>query len=43
MLRANGIGEVWSTDCVAHPTNAVSMAPELAQALRDIALAVAPA
>jgi ribose-phosphate pyrophosphokinase len=41
MLRANGIGEVWSTDCVAHPTNAVSMAPELAQALRDIALSLA--
>ena len=43
MLRASGIGEVWSTDCVAHPTNAVSMAPELAKALRDIAQAVAPA
>ena len=41
MLRASGIGEFWSTDCVAHPTNAVSMAPGLAQALRDIAQAEA--
>jgi len=36
MLRANGVGEVWSTDCIAHPSNAVSMAPLIAQALRDI-------
>jgi len=36
MLRASGIGQVWSTDCIAHPSNAVCMAPLLAQALRDI-------
>jgi len=43
MLHDNGIDSVWSTDCVTHPTNAVSMAPHLAQALRDIAAAEAPA
>lgn len=36
MLHAHGIGEVWSTDCITHPSNAVAMAPSLAQALRDI-------
>ena len=42
MLRALGIDEVWSTDCVAHPTNAVNMAPLLAHALRAIPGALAP-
>lgn len=28
-----GVGEVWSTDCIAHPTNSVSVAPMLGQAL----------
>lgn len=41
MLRADGVEHVWSTDCITHPTNAVSMAPLLAQALRDIAQALA--
>ena len=36
MLRSHGIGNVWSTDCITHPSNAVAMAPLLAQALRDI-------
>jgi ribose-phosphate pyrophosphokinase len=36
LLRASGVGEVWSTDCVAHPTNAVQMAPLLAQALGEL-------
>lgn len=35
-MRAAGVGEVWSTDCIAHPSNTVSMAPLLAQALRQI-------
>lgn len=33
-MRNAGIGEIWSTDCIAHPTNAVAMAPALAHALR---------
>lgn len=34
VMKDAGIGEIWSTDCIAHPTNAVSMAPALAAALR---------
>ena len=33
LLFAAGIRRVWSTDCIAHPSNAVSMAPALAAAL----------
>lgn len=32
MLDA-GVGEVWSTDCIKHPSNAVSMAAPIAEAL----------
>ncbi|MBP6853695.1 MAG: ribose-phosphate diphosphokinase [Rhodoferax sp.] len=42
MLRASGVGEVWSTDCINHPSNAVAMAPMLAQALRDISAGSTP-
>lgn len=34
LLWQAGIRQVWSTDCIAHPSNAVSMAPALAAALR---------
>ena len=34
VMKNAGIGEIWSTDCIAHPTNAISMAPALATALR---------
>jgi ribose-phosphate pyrophosphokinase len=33
VMQAAGVGEVWSTDCIAHPSNAVPMVPLLAQAL----------
>lgn len=33
-LREAGIGRVWSTDCVPHATNAITVVPLLAQALR---------
>lgn len=33
VLRAVGVREVWSTDTVPHPTNAISVAPLLAEAL----------
>jgi ribose-phosphate pyrophosphokinase len=39
LVKAAGVGEVWSTDCIAHPSNAVSMVPAIAQAL----LALSPA
>ncbi|THF60288.1 ribose-phosphate diphosphokinase [Pseudothauera rhizosphaerae] len=34
VIRAAGVGEVWSTDCIAHPSNAVGIAPAVAAALR---------
>lgn len=34
-LQAAGIRHVWSTDCVPHASNCVSVAPLLAQALAD--------
>ena len=37
LVKAAGVGEVWSTDCIAHPSNAVSMVPALAAALRALA------
>jgi ribose-phosphate pyrophosphokinase len=36
VIRAAGVDEVWSTDCIAHPSNAVHVAPLLAEALRAI-------
>ncbi len=35
-LRVAGVGEIWSTDCIAHPSNAVFMADALAQALASM-------
>lgn len=35
-ILAAGVGRVWSTDCIPHPTNAVNVAPLLAAALRAI-------
>lgn len=34
LLWEAGIRQVWSTDCVTHPSNAVSMAPAIAAALQ---------
>ena len=33
ILKTAGVDRVWSTDCIAHPSNAVSMAPTIAAAL----------
>lgn len=35
-ILAAGVGRVWSTDCIAHPTNAVSVAALLAAALHEL-------
>ena len=35
-LHAAGVGEFWSTDCVAHATNAVAMAVELARGVGQL-------
>ena len=33
LIHTAGVSEVWSTDCIPHSTNAVSMAPAIAAAL----------
>ena len=33
LIKQAGVGEIWSTDCIEHPSNAVSMAPLIAAAL----------
>lgn len=33
LVRESGVDEVWSTDCITHSSNAVSMVPALAQSL----------
>ena len=33
LIKLAGVGQVWSTDCIAHTSNAVSMAPVIAAAL----------
>ncbi|MBB3189874.1 ribose-phosphate diphosphokinase [Halomonas cerina] len=33
VIKAAGVGEIWSTDCIAHQSNAIAMAPLLAVAL----------
>ncbi|MEO3877373.1 ribose-phosphate diphosphokinase [Rheinheimera fenheensis] len=33
LIKAAGVSRVWSTDCIAHASNAISMAPVLAKAL----------
>lgn len=35
-LRAAGVGGIWSSDSIAHPSNAVALAPLLAQALATL-------
>lgn len=36
LLREAGVGEVWSTDAIAHASNAVSIVPAVADALRNL-------
>ena len=36
IIAAAGVGKVWSTDCITHPSNAVSMAAPLAAALLSL-------
>ena len=33
VIKDAGVGRVWSTDCITHPSNAVSMAEHIARAL----------
>jgi ribose-phosphate pyrophosphokinase len=36
LMRAAGVGEIWSTDCIPHASNAVSVVPLLAGALETL-------
>lgn len=36
VIAAAGVDRVWSTDCISHPSNAIAMAPCLAQALQPL-------
>ncbi len=36
LVHRAGVSEVWSTDCIPHPSNALAVAPMLAEALRAI-------
>ncbi|MEY4099384.1 MAG: ribose-phosphate diphosphokinase [Pseudomonadota bacterium] len=36
LLQKAGVGEVWSTDCITHPSNVVSMASSMASALAGL-------
>jgi ribose-phosphate pyrophosphokinase len=33
LIKQAGVGRIWSTDCIFHPSNAVSMAGLIAQTL----------
>ncbi|MDP1684803.1 ribose-phosphate diphosphokinase [Hydrogenophaga sp.] len=39
LVRSSGVGEIWSTDCIAHPSNAVSIVPEVVRSLQGLDVA----
>lgn len=41
LVRSSGVGEIWSTDCIPHPSNAVSIVPEVVRSLRGLSLPMA--
>ena len=36
LVRSSGVGEIWSTDCISHASNAVSVVPAVVAALQGI-------
>lgn len=36
LIREAGAGQIWSTDCIPHASNAVSIVPAVAEVLREI-------
>lgn len=36
VMHQAGVDQIWSTDCIPHPTNVVPMAPLLAQAVQQV-------
>jgi ribose-phosphate pyrophosphokinase len=41
VMQSAGVGEIWSTDCIAHPSNTVSMAKTIADALTQLQTSLA--
>jgi ribose-phosphate pyrophosphokinase len=39
LVRSSGVGEIWSTDCISHPSNAVSIVPEVVRSLQRLGVA----
>ncbi|MFW5332260.1 ribose-phosphate diphosphokinase [Hydrogenophaga sp. ZJX-1] len=37
LIRESGVGQIWSTDCIPHASNAVSVVPAVAEALQRLA------
>ncbi len=40
LVRSSGVGEIWSTDCISHPSNAVSIVPEVVRSLQGLVIAI---
>ncbi|MDP2017100.1 ribose-phosphate diphosphokinase [Hydrogenophaga sp.] len=40
LVRGSGVGEIWSTDCISHPSNAVSIVPEVVRSLRGLGVSI---
>ena len=40
LVRSSGVGEIWSTDCILHPSNAVSIVPEVVRSLQGLGIAI---
>jgi ribose-phosphate pyrophosphokinase len=36
LVREAGVGEIWSTDCIPHASNSVSVVPAVVDALRAL-------
>ena len=36
LVRSSGVGEIWSTDCISHASNAVSVVPAVVAAVQGI-------
>ncbi len=40
LVRSSGVGEIWSTDCISHPSNAVSIVPEVVRSLQGLGIGI---
>ena len=36
LIKDAGVSNIWSTDCIPHPSNAVSMAPLIATVITSL-------